>query len=110
MPAVKTVRESAIRLFEPTDDVGVAEVIETAIAARELFGAPPWATISATIMESFVPPAGVRRLTIFADPPTPNLRPAGRVHPAPPPAQRPWEAAILGKQDKRSEAPAIRCG
>ena len=54
-------------MFEPTDDVGVAEVIETAIAARELFGAPTWATASSTIMESFVPPAGVRRLTIFAD-------------------------------------------
>lgn len=58
---------AAIRLFEPTEDLGVAEGIETAIAAHELFGLPTWATISTSIMEGFDPPAGVRRLTIFAD-------------------------------------------
>ena len=47
--------------------MGIAEGIETAIAAHELFGLSTWATISSSIMESFVPPAGVRRLTIFAD-------------------------------------------
>jgi putative DNA primase/helicase len=67
MPAVETVRGGAVRRFEPTDDLGIAEGIETAIAAHELFGLPTWATISSTVMESFVPPAGVRRLTIFAD-------------------------------------------
>jgi putative DNA primase/helicase len=67
MPAVETVRGGAVRLFEPTDDLAIAEGIETAIAAHELFGLPTWATISSTIMGSFVPPAGVRRLTIFAD-------------------------------------------
>jgi putative DNA primase/helicase len=58
---------AAVRLFEPTDELGIAEGIETAIAAHELFGVPIWATISATIMESFEPPAGVRRLIIFGD-------------------------------------------
>jgi putative DNA primase/helicase len=56
-----------VHLFEPTEDLGIAEGIETAIAARELIGLPTWATISSTIMASFVPPAGVRRITIFAD-------------------------------------------
>jgi putative DNA primase/helicase len=58
---------AAVRLFEPTDHLGIAEGIETAVAAHELFGLPTWATISSAIMESFVPPAGVRRLTILAD-------------------------------------------
>jgi putative DNA primase/helicase len=58
---------AAVRLFEPTDHLGVAEGIETAIAAHELFGLPTWAIISSTIMESFVSPAGNRRITIFAD-------------------------------------------
>jgi putative DNA primase/helicase len=58
---------AAVRLFEPTDELGIAEGIETAIAAHELFGLPTWATISATVMESFKPPAGVQRLVIFGD-------------------------------------------
>jgi putative DNA primase/helicase len=58
---------AAVRLFEPTDQLGIAEGIETAIAAHELFGVPTWATISASIMEGFDPPAGVRRLVIFGD-------------------------------------------
>jgi putative DNA primase/helicase len=58
---------AAIRLFEPTDQLGIAEGIETAIAAHELFGVPTWATISASIMEGFEPPAVVQRLVIFGD-------------------------------------------
>jgi putative DNA primase/helicase len=61
-------RGAAVRLFDPIDAVlGVAEGLETAIAAHELFGVPTWATISATIMESFTPPAGVQRLIIYGD-------------------------------------------
>jgi putative DNA primase/helicase len=58
---------AAIRLFEPTDELGVAEGVETAIAAYELFRVPTWATISTALMESFVPPVGVTRLIVFAD-------------------------------------------
>ena len=58
---------AAVRLFDPTDKLGIAEGIETAIAAHELFDVPTWATISSTIIESFSPPAGIRRLVIFAD-------------------------------------------
>ena len=58
---------AAVRLFECADNLGIAEGIETAIAAHELFGLPTWATISSRIMESFSPPAGIRRLVIFAD-------------------------------------------
>jgi putative DNA primase/helicase len=58
---------AAIRLFEPTDALGIAEGIETAIAAHELFGLPTWATISTAIMETFEPPQGVKHLVIFGD-------------------------------------------
>jgi putative DNA primase/helicase len=57
----------AIRLFPATDTVGVAEGIETAIAARQLFDVPVWATISSSIMEGFEPPQGIRRIIVFAD-------------------------------------------
>lgn len=67
MPAVETVRGAAVRLFDPADTLGVAEGIETAIAAFELFDVPTWATISASIMEGFVPPPGVQHLIVFAD-------------------------------------------
>jgi putative DNA primase/helicase len=58
---------AAIRLFEHTDELGIAEGIETAIAAHELFGVPTCAAISTAIMESFEPPASVHRLIIFGD-------------------------------------------
>lgn len=59
----------ACRLF-PLDGrkiLGVAEGIETAIAATQYFGVPTWAAISANGMESFVPPKGINELMIFGD-------------------------------------------
>ena len=67
MPRTEPLAGCAIRLFEVRDHVGVAEGIETAIAANQLFGIPTWATIGTTIMESFEPPEGVRKVTVFAD-------------------------------------------
>jgi len=59
---------AAIRLFDPIDgELGIAEGIETAIAAYELFDIPTWATISTAITEGFSLPDGVNRLIIFAD-------------------------------------------
>lgn len=59
---------AAIRLYSVTGtSMGVAEGIETAIAAHALTGMPVWATISSTILESFEPPTGVTSVTIFAD-------------------------------------------
>ncbi len=57
----------AIRLFPVTDTVGVAEGIETALSAAQLFDIPTWAVISAGGMESFMPPEGVRKVIIFGD-------------------------------------------
>ena len=67
MPAVDTVKGAAVRLFTPTDELGIAEGIETAIAVHELFGTPTWAAISAVGIDTFVPPASVRRMIIYAD-------------------------------------------
>lgn len=57
----------AIRLMPVTDTVGVAEGIETAMSATQLFDIPTWAVISAGGMESFMPPEGVRKVVIFSD-------------------------------------------
>lgn len=58
---------AAIRIFDHTEELGIAEGIETAIAAHEMFNIPTWSVISAEIMEKFQPPEGVKRLVIFAD-------------------------------------------
>jgi putative DNA primase/helicase len=67
MPGTEALSGCAIRLFDAEDTVGIAEGIETAIAARQLFDIPTWAAISCSIMQSFVPPQGIRRIIIFAD-------------------------------------------
>lgn len=58
---------AAIRLTAVSEVLGIAEGIETAIAAFELFEVPVWSCISAQGIESFEPPAGVREVIVFAD-------------------------------------------
>lgn len=57
----------SIRLMSVADTVGVAEGIETALAASQLFNIPTWAVVSAGGMESFYPPEGIRKIVIFGD-------------------------------------------
>jgi putative DNA primase/helicase len=54
--------------------MGVAEGMESAIAAHLLTGQPVWATVSSTIMENFEPPPGIETVTIFADNDAPDAR------------------------------------
>jgi putative DNA primase/helicase len=56
----------AVRLMEPTGTLGIAEGIETALAAAKLFGIPCWAVLNAGNMENWIPPADVA-VTIFGD-------------------------------------------
>ena len=67
MTPVDTVCGGAVRLFEPTDVLGVTEGVETAIAVNELFSLPTWAASSTSGLESFEPPAGITALTIYGD-------------------------------------------
>lgn len=47
--------------------LGIAEGIETAIAASELFEMPVWAAINSTLMAKWSPPEGCEEVAIFAD-------------------------------------------
>jgi putative DNA primase/helicase len=58
---------AAVRLFEPTDELAIAEGIETALAVHMRTGKPVWAALSATNMEKMWIPTTVAKLGIYAD-------------------------------------------
>ncbi len=64
-----SVAEAAVRLFAmPADGhLGIAEGIETALAAHALFGTAVWAALSADGLARFRWPEGTTRVTIYAD-------------------------------------------
>jgi len=47
--------------------IGIAEGIETAMAASALFGIPVWAAINANMLTKWQPPAGADEVVIFGD-------------------------------------------
>ena len=59
----------SVRLSAIGDDghLGIAEGIETALAAQTIFGIPTWAALSADGLRQWQWPQGVSRVTIFAD-------------------------------------------
>jgi putative DNA primase/helicase len=62
------VRHYQIRLARPVDGVlGVAEGIETALAATVYSSVPTWSLVATTGMVNFLVPAEVTRLIVFAD-------------------------------------------
>ena len=67
-PAAGSLRGAAIRLQEPRDGVlGVAEGIETALAASLGSNVPTWSTYSAGGLAGFAWPDGIRKLIVFGD-------------------------------------------
>jgi putative DNA primase/helicase len=57
----------AVKLFPPQSTLGIAEGIETALSAHQLYKCPVWSTLNAVLMERFKAPPGVTTLMIFAD-------------------------------------------
>lgn len=59
---------SAIRLYPVHGErLGAAEGIETAIRAAKRFKRPVWATLNATMLSKWQPPAGVTHVDVFGD-------------------------------------------
>jgi putative DNA primase/helicase len=57
----------AVRLMEASEELGIAEGIETAFSAARMDRRPVWAAINAPLLAKFEPPVGVKRLAIYAD-------------------------------------------
>ena len=68
MTPIKKMAGGAVRLYpEDREVLGVAEGIETAIACHQVCKIPVWASLSATLMESFQPPVWAKKIEIFGD-------------------------------------------
>ena len=67
MPALGKLSGGAVRLFAHDGVLGIAEGIETAIAAHELFNVSVWSSLTAQLMESFEPSEDLKTLFIFGD-------------------------------------------
>jgi putative DNA primase/helicase len=63
----RPLKTAAVRLSEVGTTLGISEGLETALAASIRFSVPVWAATSATLLESWVPPAGVERVLIAGD-------------------------------------------
>jgi len=58
----------AIRLAPPLHgNLGIAEGVETALAATALFGVPCWAALNAGRLKVWEPPEGVDGVVVFGD-------------------------------------------
>lgn len=59
---------SAVRLFPVHGNrLGIAEGIETALAAAARFGVPTWAALNSSLLAKWEPPAGVDEVWVFGD-------------------------------------------
>ena len=59
--------DGAVRLREPGEVLGIAEGIESALSAMQIYSIPTWAALSAVRLGKIEIPQHVRSLVIFAD-------------------------------------------
>lgn len=57
----------AVRLAPAAEIMGIAEGVETALSASQLFGMPVWAATSAAPLVKWDPPTEAREIVIFGD-------------------------------------------
>lgn len=57
----------SVRLAEAGETLGIAEGIETALAAQAKFGVPCHAALTAGFLSKWQPPEGVRKVIVFGD-------------------------------------------
>jgi putative DNA primase/helicase len=57
----------AIKLFQATNVLGIAEGIESALSAKQLYKVPTWSAMNATYLKKFRAPTGVETLYVFSD-------------------------------------------
>ena len=58
---------AAVRLFAATEELGIAEGIETALAVHLATGKPVWAALSAGNLEKLCLPDSVQRVCVYGD-------------------------------------------
>lgn len=58
---------SAVRLAPPSAVIGIAEGIETALAAAKRFSVPVWSAINSTVLAKWQPPQGCELVMVFGD-------------------------------------------
>ncbi|WP_245523900.1 toprim domain-containing protein [Mesorhizobium sp. M2D.F.Ca.ET.223.01.1.1] len=58
---------ASIRLAPHGSVLGIAEGIETALAATALFGVPCWSAVNSTGLEKWLAPAGITEVVVYGD-------------------------------------------
>jgi phage/plasmid primase-like uncharacterized protein len=71
-----TAHGGAVRLHALSEHLGIAEGIETALSASQVFSTGVWATLSSGGVGTFPVLKGVKRLTVFADNDAPGFKAA----------------------------------
>lgn len=103
-------KDGAVRLAKAGEILGLAEGIETALSARQLFSIPVWATLGANRLGAVTLPECVKRIYIFADTGEVGLREAykaadtylelgiGCIVQPPEPCFSDWNDVLTGKR------------